>query len=96
MEGPAHHLLRAIALFDGNQTKFAKEIGEIPQTVNRWIARGRVPAEHCPDIELATSGRVTCEQLRPDVKWRVLRGASGLACTCRPAAANDERHAQAA
>lgn len=45
--------------------------------------RRRVPAEHCPAIEAATrriaaergddSLVVTCEQLRPDVQWRVLR-----------------------
>ena len=36
----------------------------------------RVPAEKCPLIERATkaTGReVTCEELRPDVEWSVLR-----------------------
>lgn len=43
----------------------------------------RVPAEHCPAIERATreaaaakqdpSLIVTCEELRPDVAWDVLR-----------------------
>jgi DNA-binding transcriptional regulator YdaS (Cro superfamily) len=43
----------------------------------------RVPAEHCPAIERATRARaaagddtsliVTCEELRPDVLWSVLR-----------------------
>lgn len=43
----------------------------------------RVPAEHCPAIERATRERaaaegdpsliVTCEELRPDVAWGVLR-----------------------
>lgn len=32
------------------------------------------PAEYCPDIERATGGAVTCEDLRPDVNWSVLRG----------------------
>ena len=34
------------------------------------------PAEHCPDVEDATRAKgevVTCEELRPDVKWGVLR-----------------------
>jgi DNA-binding transcriptional regulator YdaS (Cro superfamily) len=34
------------------------------------------PAEHCPTIELATRAEgkvVTCEELRPDVNWSVLR-----------------------
>lgn len=36
----------------------------------------RFPAEHCPTIERATREKgqvVTCEQLRPDVAWEVLR-----------------------
>ncbi len=33
----------------------------------------RVPAERCPAIEQATDGAVTCEELRPDVLWSVLR-----------------------
>jgi DNA-binding transcriptional regulator YdaS (Cro superfamily) len=39
-------------------------------SVSRW-KRERVPAEFCPDIE-AVSG-VLCEELRPDVRWDVLR-----------------------
>lgn len=41
-----------------------------------WRARGRVPAEHCPSIERETraaGNAVTCEELRPDVDWAVLR-----------------------
>lgn len=48
------------------------------QTVQGWI-RTRVPAEWCPAIEAATRAKgrtVTCEELRPDVAWHVLRGAS--------------------
>lgn len=50
------------------------------QTVQQWRVSG-VPAERCPDIEAATNGEVTCEELRPDVNWAVLRkvGASGTA-----------------
>ena len=28
-----------------------------------------IPDERCPEIEFATSGAVTCEELRPDVTW---------------------------
>lgn len=49
------------------------------QTIQAW-ARGQIPAEHCPAIERETRARgepVTCEELRPDVDWAVLRaGAS--------------------
>lgn len=36
----------------------------------------RLPAEHCPTIERATRAAgevVSCEELRPDVAWDVLR-----------------------
>lgn len=50
-----------------------------------WKARGNVPAERCPAIERFTKDKVrelgagepvTCEQLRPDVAWEVLREQS--------------------
>lgn len=49
------------------------------QTVQSWI-RNRVPAEYCPLIERATKeqGRaISCEELRPDVAWDVLRKQCG-------------------
>lgn len=42
------------------------------QTVQQWT-KSRVPAEHCPAIEVATEGEVRCEDLRPDVNWGALR-----------------------
>lgn len=57
----------------GSQVALAKAIGKSQQTVNNWIARGSVPAEHCPLIERATGGAVRCEDLRPEVEWHVLR-----------------------
>ena len=48
-----------------------------------WKKRGNVPAEYCPAIERATRAKaqeqgddsliVTCEDLQPDVDWKVLR-----------------------
>lgn len=32
--------------------------------------RRRTPPDRCPDIERATEGRVTCEDLRPDKRWQ--------------------------
>lgn len=32
--------------------------------------RKPTPPNHCPAIERATAGRVTCEELRPDVRWQ--------------------------
>lgn len=70
-------LLKAISLF-GSQTALAKAIDGSPQTISNWIARGNIPAEHCPAIEQATGGAVRCEDLRPDVKWHVLRATEGI------------------
>lgn len=39
--------------------------------INQWRLN-RVPAEYCPEIEALTG--VRCEELRPDVRWAVLRG----------------------
>jgi DNA-binding transcriptional regulator YdaS (Cro superfamily) len=77
---PLVALSRAIGVLDG-PTKAAKALG-VPgyryQTVQAW-SRSRVPAEYCPAIERETAARgspVTCEELRPDVDWSVLRTRS--------------------
>lgn len=62
----------------GGQAGLAAELGVKPQNVWNWLNRsnGTVPAEYCPAIERVTMKRgqpVTCEQLRPDVEWAVLR-----------------------
>lgn len=62
----------------GGQSALAGLIDVGPQVVNNWVRRGNVPAEHCPAIERATGGQVRCEDLRPDVQWRVLRES----CKC--------------
>lgn len=57
------------------QAALARLIGVAPPTVNQWVSGHRqVPAERCPEIEKATHGAVTCEELRPDVDWAYLRG----------------------
>lgn len=66
----------------GGQAALASAIGVKQQHVWNWLNRdgAKVPAEYCPAIELATreKGRaVLCEQLRPDVAWKVLRADSG-------------------
>lgn len=61
----------------GGQAALARLLGVSTPTVNQWVSgKRRVPAERCPAIEKSTSGEVTCEQLRPDVDWAYLRGAS--------------------
>lgn len=59
----------------GSQAALAAVIQRSPSMVNQMIKGVRpVPAEHCPLIERATSGKVRCEELRPDVDWTYLRG----------------------
>ena len=61
----------------GGQAKLATLLGVTPSAVHQWVKGVReVPAERCPEIEAATGGQVTCEQLRPDVRWSVLRQQS--------------------
>ena len=54
----------------GQQTRLASLIDAQPQLVWQWIKGARdVPADRCPDIERATDGVVSCEEMRPDVPW---------------------------
>jgi len=68
----------------GGQADLARALGITPAAVNQWCKGAReVPAERCPAIEGLTrraafekgdpSLIVTCEALRPDVNWGVLR-----------------------
>lgn len=66
------HLKRAVDLA-GSQKSLAEQIGVQPQLVWAWIDRRNIPADYCPDIERVTKGAVTCEELRPDINWAVLR-----------------------
>ncbi|WLW86121.1 helix-turn-helix domain-containing protein [Klebsiella pneumoniae] len=52
----------------------SRNLGVSAPTVNQWTSGTRqIPAERCPEIEKATGGVVTCEDLRPDVDWKYLR-----------------------
>lgn len=64
---------RAVELFDGSATKLAAAMGEsvLRQHIEHWLKVGRVPAEHCFAVELATGGRVSRKDLRPD-DWRAI------------------------
>lgn len=62
----------AIALL-GGPSAAARALGCSAQAVIFWRdGKRRLPAEMCPKIERLTG--VSCEQLRPDVEWEVLRG----------------------
>lgn len=53
----------------GMQIKLAESLGlDSSVLVNQWAHETRpVPAERCPEIEKATHGAVSCEELRPDL-----------------------------
>lgn len=55
-------------------TALARALGLKSHTVIQQWRLNRVPAEHCPSIEAITG--IPCEDLRPDVKWEVLRSAA--------------------
>jgi DNA-binding transcriptional regulator YdaS (Cro superfamily) len=61
-------LQRAIELC-GGQTALAKKIGVPQSTLWHWIERARkgVPAEYVIPIETATGGKITRNDLRPDL-----------------------------
>lgn len=64
-----------------SQAGLAAALGVSQGMVWQWVhGRRRVPADRCPDIEAATGGAVTCEELRPDVSWHVLRNAPPIDC----------------
>lgn len=85
-------LERAIEIA-GGVAALASAIDVATSAPSMWKKREKVPAEHCPAIERVTRRKaaenpelepVTCEQLRPDVAWEVLR----LQTTDTPATAS--------
>ncbi|MDY2947068.1 MAG: helix-turn-helix domain-containing protein [Mannheimia varigena] len=60
----------------GEISRLAKAINVATPIAHYWVTGKRqVPAERCPEIEKFTEGKVTCEELRPDVDWAVLRNS---------------------
>lgn len=54
----------------GRQSLLASQIDAQPQLVWQWVSGTRpVPADRRPDIERATSGTVSCEELGDDTRW---------------------------
>jgi len=75
---PAKLALFKAATVLGGQAALAKVLGYSDRrNVTPWFTTERpFPAEHCPVIERETRARndvVTCEELRPDVPWDVVR-----------------------
>ena len=66
----------------GGPTAVARMLGIKPPSVIGWY--GRIPSERCPFIERAVFGRVTCEQMRPDVRWQRVPDAAWPHADGRP------------
>ena len=59
-------LNRALAVFDGNQSKFADAIGTSQQLVSYWVRKSRpMPAEFVLKTEEVTG--ISRHDLRPDI-----------------------------
>ena len=70
IDSPLERAIRAA----GGISALAKSLGvKSHSVVNQWRNK-RVPADKCPDIERLTG--IRCEDLRPDVRWDVLRATS--------------------
>lgn len=69
-------LLRVVNVL-GSQAAAGAACGKTQGHFSHWLKAGMVPAEHCPALEGATRERgcvVFCEEMRPDVPWRNVRG----------------------
>lgn len=71
----------------------AASLSVTPAAVHQWV-RGirRVPTDRCADIEKATAGAVTCEELRPDKLdyWAFLRGSRATNGAIQPDTPNEQ------
>jgi len=64
-------------LSEHKQVDLARQLGVTQGAVHQWaVGLSRPSAERSIEIEKATGGAVTCEDLRPDVDWAYLRGTA--------------------
>ena len=67
-KSPQTKAIRAACEIVGSTTKMAQALGIHDSQVSQWKTEARgVPAHYCWRIEALTLGKVTCEELRPDV-----------------------------
>lgn len=54
----------------GAAAALARALSVNPVMVVQWSSGAKpVASDRCPAIERATEGKVTCEEMRPDVVW---------------------------
>ena len=62
------HAIQSAVVDVGSVTALAALIGvKGPQVISNWSKRGRVPAEYVLRVQAATLGRVTANELSPEV-----------------------------
>jgi DNA-binding transcriptional regulator YdaS (Cro superfamily) len=77
-------LMTLIEFFSSGNTQsaLAEKIGVSPSFLNQWLTGARpIPEVRALEIERATNGVVTCEELRPDVDWRRWRDLTSTEAT---------------
>ncbi|RKS87300.1 YdaS antitoxin of YdaST toxin-antitoxin system [Orbus hercynius] len=58
----------------GSQRAFAKICGVSQPAVSNWLkGKSKIGEDKAMLVEIALDGEITCEELRPDVNWSVLR-----------------------
>jgi DNA-binding transcriptional regulator YdaS (Cro superfamily) len=82
ISGVAMNLADYLKTSKVTQMEFARNLGVAQGTVGFWLHNKPPTLERAIQIEKATNGQVTCEELRPDVDWAYLR-----ATRCEKAAA---------
>ena len=60
----------------GGVPEIARALNIKPPSVYGWA--GRIPPERCPDLEKWKGGAITCEQMRPDIRWYRIPDASWI------------------
>ena len=59
-----------IVNYFGSKKKLAHAVGTSNQNVNNWKKKGYVPTKWAIQIEKASNGKITREQIRPDIYER--------------------------
>lgn len=68
-------LKKAISIV-GGQRKLAQICGVSQAAVSKWLnGISKIGEDKAILLEQALNGLVTCEDLRPDVNWSVIRGS---------------------
>lgn len=55
----------------GGQARLVRELGVHQPDVSLWFSgKRRIPVKYCLQIEKLSNGKVSCEEMRPDLDWK--------------------------